>query len=113
MQALGMESGTIADSQITASSEYDDKHSSKRARLYTKKLGTYIATGGWAPWTSDLNQWIEVDVGKITTVTHIATQGRNHYSPAQWAKNYKLQFSDDGISLFFYKRKRDSSDAET
>ena len=111
MQALGMESGAIADSQITASSEWSVNHSSKRARLYTKEIGTLIGGGGaWLSLTSDSNQWLQVDLGKITPVTHVATQGRNSFSPAQMVTKYKLQFSDDGSSFLFYKRQGESSD---
>ena len=113
MQALGMESGSIADSQITASSEYNVNKSPKRARLHTKELGHINGDGAWSSLTNDLNQWIQVDLGKVRPVTHIATQGRNHYSPAQWVKKYKLQFSDDGVSFLFYKRQGESSDAVT
>ena len=103
MQALGMESGAIADSQITASSEWSVNHSSKRARLYTKETDDY-SSGAWLSLTSDLNQWLQVDLGKITSVTHVATQGRNSYSPTQMVTKCKLQFSDDGESFLFYKR---------
>ena len=110
MQALGMESGAIADSQITASSEWSVYHSSKRARLYTKEIGRLIGTGAWSSLMRDLNQWLQVDLGKITPVTHVATQGRNSFSPAQMVTRYKLQFSDDGASFLFYKRQGQSSD---
>ena len=110
MQALGMESGAIADSQITSSSEYNDYHSPKRARLYTKETDSY-SSGAWLSLTNDLNQWLQVDFGKITPVTHVATQGRNSWSPAQMVTKYKLQFSNDGASFLFYKRQGESSDA--
>jgi len=111
MKALGMESGTIADSQITASSEWDVYHSPKRARLYTKEAGVGIGTGAWVSFANDPNPWLQVDLGKITPVTHVATQGRNTYSPAQMVTKYKLQFSDDGASFLFYKRQGESTDA--
>ena len=104
-----MESGAIADSQITASSEWDVNHSPKQARLHTKE--TVNARGAWACLTNDLNQWLQVDLGKVIPVTHVATQGRNSYSPAQWVTKYKLQFSADGISFLFYKRQGESSHA--
>ena len=104
MQALGMESGAIADSQITASSEWSVYHSSKRARLHTTDIKIGIGRGAWSSLTSDLNQWLQVDLGKITPVTHVATQGRNSWSPAQMVTKYKLQFSDDGASFLFYKK---------
>jgi len=110
MQALGMESGAIADSQLTASSELDSYHAIRRARLHTKETDVY-SRGSWASATNDLNQWYQVDFGKITPVTHVATQGRNSYFPAQMVTKYKLQFSDDGASFLFYKRQGESSDA--
>ena len=105
-----MESGAIADSQVTASSENSTEHSPKRARLYTKETDDY-SSGAWLSLTSDLNQWLQVDLGKITSVTHVATQGRNSYSPTQMVTKCKLQFSDDGESFLFYKRQWESSDA--
>ena len=105
-----MESGTIADSQVTASSENSTNHSPKRARLYTKETDAY-SSGAWLSLMSDLNQWLQVDLGKIKPVTHVATQGRNSYSPTQMVTKYKLQFSDDGASFLFYKRQGESSDA--
>ena len=110
MQALGMESGSIADSQITASSEWSENHSPKNARLHTRGNGANLK-GGWVSLTNDLNQWLQVDLGKITAVTHVATQGRNFYPSAQMVTKYKLQFSDNGASFLFYKRQGESSDA--
>ena len=110
MQALGMESGAIADSQLTASSELDIHHGIRRARLHTKETSVY-SRGSWISENNDLNQWYQVDLGKITPVTHVATQGRNSWSPAQMVTKYKLQFSDDGASFLFYKRQGESSEA--
>jgi len=111
MKSLGMESGAIADSQITASSEWDVYYSPKRARLHTKEAGLGIGSGAWLSLANDLNQWLQVDLGKITPVTHVATQGRNSYSPGQWVTKYKLQFSDDEASFSFYKRQGEYIDA--
>jgi len=104
-----MESGIIADSQITASSEWDGNHSPKQARLHTRE--TVTGRGAWSSLKNNLNQWLQVDLGKITPVTHVATQGRNTFSRGQWVTKYKLQFSDDGASFLFYKRQGESSDA--
>ena len=105
-----MESGAITSSQLSASSEYDVYHGPKRARLHTRETDVY-ARGAWSSLTIDVNQWLQVDLGKITAVTHIATQGRNNYSPAQMVTKYKLQFSNDGASFLFYKREGESTDA--
>ncbi len=110
MKALGMESGDIADSQITASSAWDIYHGAARARLHTAENDN-TAHGAWVPLTHDTNQWLQVDLGKTTSVTHVATQRRNSYSPLQMVTKYKLQFSDDGATFFFYKRQGESTDA--
>ena len=110
MQALGMESGVISDSQLTASSELNSYHGIRRARLHTKETSVY-SRGSWVSATNDLNQWYQVDLGKITTVTHVATQGRNSWSPVQIVTKYMMQFSDDGSSFLFYKREGESFDA--
>ncbi|CAH3028258.1 unnamed protein product, partial [Porites evermanni] len=109
IQALGMESGAIADSQLTASSEYNAYHSTKRSRLHTKEISA-LARGAWVSLTNDANQWLQIDVGKVLNVTHIATQGRNTYSPFQYVTKYKVQYSNDGQTFQFYKREGQPSD---
>ena len=104
-----MESGAIADSQLNDSSELDSNHGIRRARLHTKE--TDYSRGSWVSATNDLNQWYQVDLGKITPVTHVATQGRNFFAQLQMVTKYKLQFSDDGACFSFYKREGESTDA--
>ena len=104
-----MESGAIADSQLTASSEYNAYHSTKRSRLHTKEISA-LERGAWLSLTNDADQWLQIDVGKVLNVTHIATQGRNTYSPFQYVTKYKVQYSNDGQTFQFYKREGQPSD---
>ena len=87
-----MENKTILDSQITASSMWSANHSPARARLHTVRVGR--DRGAWSAKTNDLGQWIQVDLGQVTKVTRIATQGREDMH--QWVSSYSLQFSLDG-----------------
>lgn len=50
--------------------------------------------GGWSPLVSDRYQWLEVDLGRRTQITAIATQGR--YGSSDWLTSYMLMFSDTG-----------------
>lgn len=50
--------------------------------------------GGWSPMVSDQYQWLEVDLGRRTQITAIATQGR--YGSSDWLTSYMLMFSDTG-----------------
>ena len=102
---LGMDSGAITDAQITASSQADQNHAAVQARLHFKQAG--YKQGSWSAARNDVNQWLQVDLGSYTTVTKIATQGRNGYS--QWVTEYRLQYSDDGVTFQFFKEPQSSS----
>ena len=104
---LGMESGAIKDAQITASTQSDDNHAPSRARLNSKLPG--VETGAWSSRVLDLKQWLQVDLGRYTSVTGIATQGRNVNWHNDWVTKYRLQYSTDGVNFHFYKEKGDNS----
>ena len=87
-----MKSGKIPNSAITATSSYSQNHGAERARLETVKSGSYA--GAWIPKANDLGQWIGVDLGKITKITRIASQGRQ--DAGHWVKSYSLTYSVDG-----------------
>lgn len=98
-KALGMENDLIADGQITASSYLTGSHEPFFARLRLKPV-PLGRIGAWASLTNDLNQWLQVDVGRQYNVLRIATQGREDIS--QWVTKYKLQFSEDGVMFYNY-----------
>jgi len=100
-----MENRAIADGQISASSERDDNHAAKRARLRTKADGE--KSGGWLAHRDDFHQWLQVDLGSYTTVTRVATQGRNGRD--EWVSKYRLQYSYAGVTFKFYRMRENSS----
>ena len=102
-----MEDGTILDSQISASSVYGPNYAAQQARLHFKV--SPVKTGGWSAKKNDNNQWLQVDLQKMTRITGIATQGRNGYSPGQWVEQYKLQYGED-VHIFKFCRNGDHSD---
>ena len=99
---LGMKSGKIPNSAITASSILNQYYGPDRARLDTIKSGSYA--GAWIPKYQDLGQWIQVDLGKITKITRIATQGRQDAS--HWVKSYSLTYSVEGGPFLLYNNKQ-------
>ena len=56
----------------------------------------------WATLNLEQGQWIQVDLGDITKVTKIGTQGRGDSS--QWVTEYKVSYSFDGGYFEFYKQ---------
>ncbi|KAL9968117.1 hypothetical protein ACROYT_G026449 [Oculina patagonica] len=107
-KSLGMESGIIKDSQITASSQWDANHAAIQGRLNFLAGGG--KQGGWSSRTNDVNQWIQIDLESFTKVTRIVTQGRNAYN--QWVTKYKLQYSEDGVTFHYYQLPGQSSPKE-
>jgi len=93
-----MESGSISDAQITASSEfsisYIGHYPAEDSRLNTRT--------GWLAATDVTWQWLQIDLGvQYPTVTCVATQGSSAYS--MWVTEYKLQFSiNDGVTFHYY-----------
>ena len=102
---LGLESRAISDAQISASSQLDSTHSPRQARLHITADGS--EGGGWSALKNDFDQWLQVDLGSYTTVTRVATQGRNGYD--QWVSKYRIQYSYAGITFKFYKKAENGS----
>ena len=96
-----MENGEILDKKITSSSQVDVIHAAIQGRLHFQ--ATPGKAGSWSAGSEDSSPWLQVDLNiQNTRVTGVATQGRN--GPfAQWVTEYKLQYSNDGVSFKYYK----------
>ncbi|XP_028413903.1 lactadherin-like [Dendronephthya gigantea] len=97
-EPLGMQSGKIPDSAITASSSYNENYKPYYGRL--KRPGPSCS---WAPTTGGrVGSWFQVDLGKMTTVTGLATQGQScGYS--EWATTYSVSYSTNGNKWTLYE----------
>lgn len=88
-----MGDGTIANVQISASSEFSSSYLASYGRLHSQKK--------WIAAVSDVNQWLQVDLrSRFANVTRVATQGRYY---GQWVTKYYLQYGDSISNLEFYK----------
>lgn len=99
-----MESGSISDGQISASSVYPSHHFSHHAfqgRLHFQE--TWKTAGGWSAAQTNANQWLQVELGSQYWVTRLATQGRNGDRYEQWVTKFNLQYSDNGKIFPFYR----------
>ena len=95
-----MESGAILDSQLSASSEWDNTLSVAQGRL--NSIPQAGKGGSWSARTNDANQWFQVDLGQLNTkVTRLAIQGRQE--AGQWVTKYRIKYSDDGLNYQDYK----------
>ena len=98
---LGMEDRRIPDSAITASSSVNSSHGPSNARLNFLNKGSDISA--WCPKSSSENQWLQIDLGEVTAVTKVATQGR--YSSEDRVTTYTLSYSVDGTHWAGYKQR--------
>ena len=106
-----MESGSISDAQISASSHYTsywqrDDYSAKKARLNSRQW--LRSRGCWAAATNDLHPWLQVDLGGCTKVTRVATQGSDDRR-SEWVTKFKIRYSSDGVIWQFYKEPNNSN----
>ena len=102
---VGMEKGAISDNQISASSQQDDNYAPQRGRLNMKISG--VKQGGWIPLQTDLNPWLQVNLGSFIRVTRVATQGRDGFD--QWVTKYTLRYSVDKAFFQFYREPHENS----
>ena len=100
-EALGMHSGIISDSSITASSSYNAILEPKFGRLYYLNWGSGTHAC-WRPAVNDKNQWLQADMGTWARVTGVATQGWEIGD--QWVTSYSLSASN-GVFYEFVKTK--------
>jgi hypothetical protein len=49
--------------------------------------------GAWAPKYNNLSPWLQVDLGTVTKVTDVATQGSPYLDILEWVTSYSLQYS--------------------
>ena len=50
------------------------------------------SSGGWCSGANTVGQWIELDNGKIGSISGVITQGRKNSS--QWVKSFKVKYKD-------------------
>lgn len=90
---VGLQSGAIKNSQITASSEANTNLAAWLARLHNVPKGG--RKGAWCSRYNNYNQWIQVDFRKAMILTGIAIQGRQDYD--QWMTAFYVRYSMDGV----------------
>ncbi|XP_022806638.1 uncharacterized protein LOC111343721 [Stylophora pistillata] len=89
---LGMESGKIPDSRISASSSNTP---AKSGRL------NYALGASWCAETNDTNPYLQIDLQTLHIICAVSTQGNSRAD--QWVKTYKLQLSTDGTAWTEYR----------
>ena len=109
---LGMESGAIPDSDLSASSSFNgdfNTYGPQRARLYLKEPPYYgyradrrLRSGGSA---QSNETWIMIKLRNETVITGVSTQGFGVSEVQEWVTKYTLMYSI-GNEFFHFRGKR-------
>ncbi|CAH1786141.1 unnamed protein product [Owenia fusiformis] len=107
---LGMKRNGIPDSAITASSSYDEKSVGPRySRIRSEEKG-----GAWCPLATigkDVYEWLQIDLGNLTVITMVETQGRFGNGQGQeFAEYYVLEYQRTDNGPFKRFRNRQSQE---
>lgn len=79
-----MESYKISDRQLSASSQVNGSYAALNSRLNHNLQG-----GAWIPETSERSEYLQIDLGWVSVLTGIATQG--HPEQPYRTLTYKLR----------------------
>nr|DBA25116.1 TPA: hypothetical protein GDO54_012686 [Pyxicephalus adspersus] len=90
---LGMVSGLIPDTQITASSQFDRNWIPEFARLVTSRSGWALPPSNNHPYTKE---WLQIDLGEEKTVSGIIIQGGKHRENKVFMRKFKIGYSNNG-----------------
>ncbi|XP_011501343.1 PREDICTED: discoidin domain-containing receptor 2-like, partial [Ceratosolen solmsi marchali] len=89
--ALGMESGSISDLAVNASSSYVTNVGPRYGRLRKE-----VAGGAWCPKRqieSGVREWLQIDLGDAHVITAIETQGRfDHGRGQEYTEEYTIEY---------------------
>lgn len=89
---LGMVSGLISDSQITASNQGDRNWMPENVRLVTSRSG-WVLPPAPHPY---VNEWLQVDLGEEKIVRGIIIQGGKHRENKVSMRKFKIGYSNNG-----------------
>ncbi|PAV78518.1 hypothetical protein WR25_09560 isoform N [Diploscapter pachys] len=105
-QPLGMASGAIEDSQITASSSFDKQSvGPQNARLHTE-----LASGAWCPKPqihSSSYEYLQISLNGTHLITGVETQGRyGNGTGKEFPSEYMIEYQRPGTDLWIRYRNR-------
>lgn len=98
---LGMETGAIADWQISASSVHLGFMALQRWAPELARLHQSGIVNAWTASNYDKKPWIQVNLLRNMRVTGVATQGASRAGSAQYVKTFKVAYSFNGKKFQF------------
>ncbi|XP_061484280.1 coagulation factor V [Rhineura floridana] len=98
---LGMESGTIKNAQITASSYKKTWWNSWEPFL--ARLNLKGRTNAWQAKSNNNHQWLQIDLLQTKKITGIITQGAKAMSSEMYVRTFSIHYSGDNSAWKSYR----------
>ncbi|KAM9347207.1 discoidin, CUB and LCCL domain-containing protein 2 [Symphorus nematophorus] len=108
---LGLESGGVADTQLSASSVWEWNNIIGQHSVWVPS-GARLKKAGppWAPSQSDQQQWLQVDLKREKRITGIITTGSTLREYQYFVSAYRVLYSNDGQQWFIYREANSTQD---
>ncbi|XP_021120465.1 lactadherin isoform X1 [Heterocephalus glaber] len=110
IRGLGMEGGSIADSQISASSLYLGFMGLQRWAPELARLHRTGIVNAWTASNYDRKPWIQVNLLRKMRVSGVVTQGASRAGSAEYVKTFRVAYSLDGRKFHFIQDGEGSGD---
>jgi len=99
---LGLASGSIKDSQVSASTVMSEWLLPSAGRLHNTMSSSSF--GAWCAGDIDTDQWLQIDLLTTTNVSAVASQGVEIMGDGgHWVTQYSLNYSCDGVKWFQHR----------
>ena len=85
---------TTPNSMRSASSVWDER--GLNYKLQSCGNSMIDSPGGWCSGANSVGQWIQLDNGKLGSISGVITQGRKGHD--QWVKSFKVKYKDESGS---------------
>ncbi|XP_051938211.1 discoidin, CUB and LCCL domain-containing protein 2 [Hippocampus zosterae] len=108
---LGLESGGVADIQISASSVWEWNNVAGQLSVWAPS-GARLKKAGlpWAPSQNDQHQWLQVDLKRQKRITGITSTGSTLREYPYYVAAYRVLYSHDGQRWLCYKEANSTQD---
>ncbi|XP_042332197.1 lactadherin isoform X1 [Sceloporus undulatus] len=109
-ESLGMETGAIANTQLSASSVHYGFLGLQRWGPELARLNNRGIVNAWTSSNYDRSPWIQVNLMRKMRLSGIATQGARRAGRMEYVRAYKVSYSLDGREFVFCKDEEQDQD---
>ncbi|XP_077173575.1 lactadherin isoform X2 [Paroedura picta] len=108
--ALGLETGAIANTQLTASSVHFGFLGLQRWGPELARLNNKGIVNAWTSSNYDRSPWIQVNLLRMMRLSGLSTQGARRVGRVEYVRAYKVSYSHNGREFVYFKAEKEDHD---